>query len=133
MNDEVRSQQRAGWAADEEALVESALAAYGERARAEANRPEAFWRYQREAIASRLALRRGAWRMWAAATAMIVLVAVLLSVTPKQRSEVVSTDPDHELLVDVERSLRREVPRALEPAALLTQEISRATETRSNP
>ena len=34
-------------------------------------------------------------------------------------------DPDHDLMVAVEQATRRDVPQALAPAALLTQEISR--------
>jgi len=37
------------------------------------------------------------------------------------------------LLVDVERSVRRDVPQALEPATLLAREVSRATQARANP
>jgi hypothetical protein len=43
------------------------------------------------------------------------------------------SDPDHELLVEVERSLRRDVPLALEPAALLTRELHFAADQSAKP
>jgi hypothetical protein len=63
----------------------------------------------------------------------MVFVAVLLIEKTPQPKPLAQSDPDHALLVDVERSVRRELPRALEPAALLAQEVSRSAEARSNP
>jgi len=66
---------------------------------------------------------------------MVVLAAVLLvqKTPPAQPVAQADPDPDHALLVDVERSVRRELPRALEPAALLAHEVGRDAEARSNP
>jgi hypothetical protein len=41
-------------------------------------------------------------------------------------------DPDHALLVEIQRSVRRDVPRALEPATLLAQELHRAANRKSD-
>jgi len=98
--------------------------------------PEGLWPWQYTAIATpwaeRLAPR---WLAWAAAVAMVVLAAVLLvqKTPPAQPVAQADPDPDHALLVDVERSVRRELPRALEPAALLAHEVGRDAEARSNP
>ncbi len=119
---------------DEEEHLENLLAHYQKTIRAAADRSEAFWQRQRTAIAAQRIGRPGARRLsWAAAVAAIVLVAVLLIEKTPPTKPIAQSDPDHVLLVDVQRSVRREVPRALEPAALLAQEVSRGTEPRSNP
>jgi hypothetical protein len=62
---------------------------------------------------------------WAGAVGVLVLAALLMEKSPPA-SQVAVADADHALLVEVERTVRRELPRALEPAALLTQEMSQA-------
>ena len=110
------------------------LGHYHEEARAAAERPESFWQRQRAAIAARRTDQSAPRRLaWAAAVAMVLLAAVLLTERTPPAAPAAETDPDHTLLVDVERSVRRELPRALEPAALLAQEVGRNAETRSNP
>ncbi len=119
---------------DEQERLENLLAHYQKTIRAAAERPEVFWQRQRTAVAARLTERTGSRRLaWAAAVAAVVLVAVLLIEKTPPTKPIAQSDPDHVLLVDVQRSVRREVPRALEPAALLAQEVSRGTEPRSNP
>ncbi len=106
------------------------LALYGEATRAAGARPQAFWQWQRTAILTQLESRPAPRRLvWAAAVAMAALAATLLMETPPPAVPPAAVDPDHALLVDVERSVRREVPRALEPAALLTAELSEAADT----
>ncbi len=109
------------------------LARYAETTRAAAEQPEAFWRAQQAAVARRWSGRPAPRRLaWAAAAACVVLAAVsLIEKTPPE--PMAQADPDQVLLVDVERSVRRELPRALEPASLLAQELSRSAETQSNP
>jgi hypothetical protein len=54
---------------------------------------------------------------------MMVLAGMMLdraSVVPPQKGQV---DPDHELLVEVERVVHSDGPAALEPAALLAEEM----------
>ncbi len=110
------------------------LARYREEARAAAELPESFWLRQRTAIAVRNAARPASRRLSrAAVAAVLVLTAVLLMEKKPSQQPTPAADPDHTLLVDVERSVRREVPRALEPAALLAQEISRSAGAQSNP
>ena len=106
--------------------------AFREAARTAAERPDRFWERQRAAVrqgierstARRLYVRRWSWAT--AATAAALVVALVLWRRP---SAPLPHDADQELLVAVERSLEREVRAALEPAALLAGELSRAAET----
>ncbi len=110
------------------------LAQYAETTRAAAVQPEGFWQAQQAAITRRWTRPPAPRRLaWAAAAASVVLAATLLIKIAQQPEPVAEADPDQALLVEVERSVRRELPRALEPAALLAEEVSRSTETRSNP
>lgn len=110
------------------------LVCYREETRAAAERPESFWQRQRAAIAARRTDRSAPRRLaWAPAVALVVLAAALLVEKTPPPAPVAEPDPDHALLVEVERSVRRELPRALEPAALLAREVSRSAETQSNP
>ena len=119
---------------EEEQHLESLLRHYWQAVHAAARRPEAFWQWQRTAIAARRGWRSSSRRLaWVAAAAAVVLAAILLMAHTPPTKPVAESDPDQALLADVQRSVRRELPRALEPAALLAQEISRGAETRSNP
>ncbi len=118
---------------EEEERLHQWLAQCRAAARAAGARPEAFWQRQQAAIAAQLEERRQPRLKWAAAVAVVVLTAALLMEKAPPVRLVDATDLDHALLVDVERSVRREVPRALEPAALLAEEISQSEETRTNP
>lgn len=105
-----------------------------------AERPQDFWRAQRRAIAARLAAVQELPTRplaWATSLAGILLFAALLSrglpvldSSPQQALQTeaaqAAADPDHDLLVDIGRSVRRDVPRALEPASLIAQELHRA-------
>lgn len=105
------------------------LAAYAESVRAAAERPEGFWRTQRTAIAERIQGTQQATSLrlaWVASLALVVIAATLLVQAPAPAAPVAAYDPDHDLLVGVERAVRRPVPQALEPARLLAQEIERS-------
>ena len=126
--------------------MRAALAGVRAESLALAGRPQLFWREQRMAIASRIPQGREITTRplaWAGSLAVFALSAAFLtqSVSPPQSqlgraqtSSIVSVqeDPDHDLLVDIERSVRREVPRALEPASLIAQELHRAAGTKSD-
>ncbi len=124
---EDEKQFEAAWQAVEPAV--NALAAEGRR---EAERPEEFWRAQRAAIRERLEEqeRMGAQPLmrWAAALATLTLCAVLLPqpVAPPVISA--ERDPDHELLLGVERTMRRSVPRSLQAAEFLAAELNQAAQ-----
>lgn len=109
--------------------------------RNQAARPAGFWYAQRQAIAEQLAGRREPSRLvaWTGAMAAMVLCALLLTQfsatgvsgtqageSPQPARE--AADPDDALMAEIQASLRRPVPRPLEPALLVTQELSRAAE-----
>ena len=94
-------------------------------ARAQAEKPEGFWARQRSAAASHSSETAARPLAWAAALAAAVLAATLLQEPRPVPPALPAPDPDHALMVAVEEATRREVPQALAPMALLTQEISR--------
>ena len=102
-----------------------ATGALRDSAHALAERPEGFWERQRSAAAVRSSALRARPLAWATAIAVALLAATLLQEPRPAPPAAPSPDPDQALLVAVERATRRQVPQALEPAALLTQEISR--------
>jgi len=110
------------------------LSRYTETVHAAAERPESFWEAQQTAIARHWSGRPVPRRLvWAVAAACVVLAAALLVGDTPSPEAIAQADADQTLLVDVQRSVRRELPRALEPAALLAQEVSRSAESLSNP
>ena len=117
--------------ADDERL-ESALTGFRRVAREASDRPEHFWERQRLAVKERLNAERpgrGYNRMAWVSAAVLVLLAIVLF-TPRGEP-IVSDIPagqDQELLIGIERSLDREIPQALEPGLLLTQEIQKASD-----
>ena len=131
--------------AEEQQRLQKAFAGLSAATRATAERPEGFWYTQRAAIATRLGEsvpQRSRLLAWAGALAALVLLAALMMPqgapvqSPSERAQMNPTrnaDPDHELMVGIEQSMRRQVPRALEPALLLTQEMNQAVESRPNP
>ena len=105
--------------------LRAATAALGSSARAQAEKPESFWTHQRTAAAARRSELPARPLAWAATIAAAILAAMLLQEPRPAVPPTPSPDPDQALLVAVERATQRQVPQALEPAALLTQEISR--------
>lgn len=96
--------------------------------RAAAERPERFWQRQQAEILARLDAPALAPPplAWASAVALLAL-AVLLSLpggTPVAAAP--PPDPDRQLLLEVQQTLDRDVPDALAPASLLTQEMTQA-------
>jgi len=109
------------------------LEALPEWARASAERPEQFWQEQRSNVWSRIAsseswpatrmVHRSPRLAWSVVTALVVLAGFMLdrgSLTPPHRTQM---DPDHELLLAVERAVYNDGPAALDPAALLAEEM----------
>ncbi|MCL4524642.1 MAG: hypothetical protein M1453_03540 [Acidobacteria bacterium] len=109
---------------------------------AQGERTPEYWRQQRLAIAARLSVDNDFETRplaWATSFAVVALLAAFLvqGLPPLQRaveqpSASAVADQDHELLLDVARFTRREVPRALEPASLIAQELHRAAEQKSD-
>ncbi len=117
---------------DQQALRQT-LEALPDRARASTERPEEFWQQQRDVIWSRIssldrhpenfAVRRSLLLAWSAVAAMVLLAGLMLnraSFVPPHKTQV---DPDHELLMAVERAVHNDGPAALDPAALLADEM----------
>ncbi len=99
-----------------------------------------FWEVQQNAIRTRLSpanttrdsrSARVAWAMAAVALATATGLVVAGRRPEPEIAPQVRVDPDHELLLEVERSLQTGGPEALEPAALLAREIGQ--QTVSNP
>jgi hypothetical protein len=99
------------------------------------DRPAEFWEQQRAAIVARLAAKNPPplaipRKAWALALSVLGIALLLLASGPRVTesrgtpSQTV-TDPDRELLMEVEYAVESEGPQALEPAALLAQEIDR--------
>ena len=105
------------------------LGALPEWARACTEHPDAFWERQRTEIRKRIATmpERPSARIvsgWAGAFALVLLAILLLQASPAPRPSRSQIDPDQELLVAVEQTVQSGVPQALEPAAMLAEEIS---------
>ena len=110
------------------------IKAFAESLRATAARPEGFWKLQRVSLQERIRgeQRRASLRLaWAGSVALVGVAVVLLAQSPAPASALAASDPDHDLLVGVEQAVRRPVPKALEPARLLAQEIERSAEAAS--
>jgi hypothetical protein len=123
---------------DERSLRETfeALPTWG---RAAAERNEDFWQTQRIAVWSRIssAEHRSARRLpilaWALAAATIAASGWLLSRPSVVQPQKVRMDPDHELLMEVERVVQIDGPVALEPAALLAEEMVQELPAKHSP
>jgi hypothetical protein len=103
-------------------------------AHASTDRPDEYWQQQRSSVWSRISssesapasgwARRSPVLAWSTVAALALLAGLMLDqpslVPPPQK---VQLDPDHEMLVAVERALQSDGPAALEPAALLADEM----------
>jgi predicted anti-sigma-YlaC factor YlaD len=113
-----------------------AAAAANAQARKMTERPEKFWRQQRESIKARVASRdfTHPWKRWTWVTATVVLIVLASTLLSRNRVPPVQTtaqtDPDDVLLLSVQRSIQSDVPQALRPAALLARQIERAEAAR---
>lgn len=117
---------------DQRAL-RSTIEALPEWARASTEWPEEFWQEQRSIVWSRISspvhpapsrlVRRSPLLVWSAVAALLLLAGFMLdrgSLTPPHKAQ---PDPDHELLLAVERAVNNDGPAALDPAALLAEEM----------
>jgi len=115
--------------ASDQQHLQRTIGALPEWARAAAEKPDAFWDRQQAEIKKRIdaVQQRSSMRTataWAGAFAMVLLATFLLRSSPAPRPSNAQADPDQELLVAVEQSVQSGVPQALEPAALLADEIN---------
>jgi hypothetical protein len=102
---------------------------------------EEFWTGQQRAIRARIASQslatssqgRLAWVL-AIATIAVATALILSGDRSNPRTALnARVDPDHELLIEVERTLQTAGPEALEPAALLAREIGQHAIASGNP
>jgi len=102
-------------------------------ARVAAVQPDTFWSRQRSVISVRLHERsfdRGIRFVWAGAVAALVLAAVMSwspSTNPAEPTSAQKEQQDEQLLENMQVALEREAPMALEPAEVLTKEMTRTT------
>ena len=110
-------------------------------ARVAAVQPDTFWSRQRAVISVRLHERsfdRGIRFVWAGAVAALVLAAAL-SWSPSSTGPAapISSEAreaqDELLLQNMQAALERESPLALQPAELLTKEMTRARDVSHRP
>ena len=102
-----------------------------------AQNTDVFWEKQRTAIWADIIKVKPRKEFptlaWALGAAVLVAASLLLSIVPAPtpvatRAE---ADPDHEFMIQLERTLQSEVPEALEPAALLAREITQNSQPNS--
>jgi len=95
--------------------------------------PDAFWEWQHKEIRNRIAAgpvpsSTPTVAVWVGALAMVLLAVFLLHSNPTPPSSKAQSDPDQELLIAVEQTVQSGVPHALEPAAMLADEISSSSQ-----
>jgi hypothetical protein len=129
--------------AEELAGLRGAIEKYQFAARESADRPESHWLRQRTTMVSRALGRRATPRLaWMAAAAVMTLAALSLvrqqpavqpALTATAEVQQTQAESDSALLADVQRQVRREVPEALQPAALLVEEMNQHADAIRNP
>lgn len=111
--------------------VENALREFAAANREYAKRPEDFWDVQAARI--RAARRESDAKSRLTMTLVPSVVVLLLAAfavlgrapevrTTRPTAPVAQIDADHELLLEVERAIQTDTPRALEPATLMVEE-----------
>jgi tRNA/tmRNA/rRNA uracil-C5-methylase (TrmA/RlmC/RlmD family) len=111
--------------------LEEAFRDFGAANREYAQRPENFWERQTAAIrASRIRAQQRSRMTMALVPSLAVLLLMAVAmlgrapgvrpVTTPTRAQAI--DPDHELLLRVERAIQADTPLALEPATLMVDE-----------
>ncbi len=97
-------------------------------ARAQADRPPAFWTRQSAAVLSRTRARhaRRLWTPLAAAASLLLAAAIVLTgLAPRQPVSSKLAEPtDDALLQQIQQTLSSDVPEALAPATVLSDELS---------
>lgn len=96
-----------------------------------AERDEVFWAQQRAAIRQRINAAAGGVQMrWAACVAALIAIAALLvgyGGTPSRETvRNAQLDPDYVLLAEIQQTLARPVPNAVEPMRVLASDMDQA-------
>jgi hypothetical protein len=113
---------------DDERHLRQALGTLPGSLRIAAERPDGFWLRQHAAMHERIAgVKRASVALLAApagALAMLAVAAVLLlRSSPPPVAKRPPAESDQQLLLSVEQSVHSDVPQALEPAALLADDV----------
>ncbi len=113
-------------------LVEDALRQFAAANREYASRPEDFWETQaariRSAQKESAARSRRTMTLVPSVAVLLLAAGAILGRAPHVRpvatpkAVTAQVDPDHELLLEVERAIQADTPRALEPAMLMVEE-----------
>lgn len=110
-----------------EAAFRAALDDFQSEIHRAAQRSDGFWSTQHAAIQERIRSQQPVWRIgmsWALAAALVLLgFGLFLFRVPAQPMPDYAGGYDQDLLLEVEQALHREIPSALEPALLITEEI----------
>jgi len=116
---------------------DTAVTEFRSAVRAAARRPEGFWNVQRVSVLRKVAGRppRPAWRValvWTTTVMFFVIgIGIMLDRPQAAPAPDLAAGYDQELLIDIERSLDREVPEPLDAAFLLVAEMGRDSSTTS--
>ncbi|MGH9529568.1 MAG: hypothetical protein ACRD2S_06565, partial [Terriglobales bacterium] len=106
-----------------------------EIAREATEQPDAFWQKQSAAIRARIrSSQKSAIRATltlASAVVLILMTALLMKTNSRVAPMTAQPDPDQQLMIAVEQAVGSDVPAALEPAALLSDEIINDSQTGS--
>jgi hypothetical protein len=108
-------------------------------ARSATGHNDEFWQNQRISVWSQISAaenrsaRRAPILAWALVGAMMAVSGWLLERAMVVPPHEVYVDPDHELLMEVERMVQIDGPLALEPAALLAREMVQDLPARNYP
>jgi hypothetical protein len=98
-----------------------------------AQNTDAFWEQQSRDIWAKIdsiESRKVPVLAWASAATVLIAATLLFNSAPTVPPRA-QADSDHELMVQLERTLQSEVPMALEPAALLAREITQNAQLNS--
>jgi hypothetical protein len=95
-----------------------------------AERPDFFWKRQHNAIMSRLkkpvrAAKYPPALLWAPVALVLIICLFFFVENSKAPTPDFAAGSDQELLIGIERALRRDYPEALAPAAVIDGEIGR--------
>ncbi|MBV9608817.1 MAG: hypothetical protein JO187_04600, partial [Acidobacteria bacterium] len=98
---------------------------------AAAERDEAFWTRQRALIRQRAEHGSGgAFLQWAASLAAVIAIAAMLIGSAGKPSQEVAQrnqpDPDYVLLAEIQETLARPLPAAVEPVRILASDMDQA-------
>jgi len=119
----ISAEEKAEWL-----LLKNALKEFRDSARQAAEKPESFWENQRQkvlACCERKAPVRHQRFIWSWATALVLVVLGIMVLVERQQpvKPDFAAGYDQQLLLDIDRTLDRDVPAALEPGSLLPEEI----------